>query len=295
VDFNGWFSRVFEVSRRSFGRLTVLASIPAAVSLVYQLVLVANLPDENEFRRMVEQQGTQANPFALVETLLDQMLPVVIVFTVLSAIAGALMQAASVFVVIRDSANQRTTTAEALRFAAPRVPAVVLWSLVAGLATMIGFALVTPGVSLGSGPLAQLGILIATVLAAYLAVTFISSLLGVVVVERRALARCFTLIRDRWWATFGRLAVIGLVGVCYLFAVTVVGAALGVAVASGSPLTGAPNLSFGTIVVTVIQVALMIPVLIVFAGVVTVTYAELRFRENSAVTTASLSSELNPQ
>jgi hypothetical protein len=274
----------------------VLALIPAAISLAQQLVIISQLPGQQELQQMIDKQGASPDPLALFETLLGPMLPVVVAFSALSIIAGAWVQAASLSMVIRGSNGQHTTVGEALRFAIRRIPALVGWSLVAGLAIVIGFMLVTPGASAGNAALAALGVVIAVALAAYLAVTFFSSLLGAVVVERQGIARCFTLVRDRWWATFGRLAAVSVLALAYVLVVTVAASALSTATTSDNALTGASSaLSSGSVIVAVLEAALMIPVMVIFVGVFTVTYAELRFHENTAVTTATLAAELDAQ
>jgi hypothetical protein len=296
ADFSGWFSRIFEVARRNFPQLAVLAIIPAAISLAQQLVIMSQLPSQSELQRMISQQGASPNPLALFEMVIGNMLPVVIAFMILSAIAAAWVQAASMSLAIRGSNGQHMTVGAALRFAMYRVPAVIVWSIVAGFAVMIGFVLTGPGAPVGHAALAALGVLLAIALAVYLAVTFTGSLLGVIVVERRGITRCFALIKNRWWATFGRLASIGVLAAGYVLVLTVVASILSGVTSSPDALTGASsNLSSGTVIVAVIEAALMIPIMVILMAVFTVTYAELRFHENNAVTTTSLAAELDGQ
>ena len=169
----------------------------------------------------------------------------------------AYVSSASVFVAIRDAAGQPTTAADGLRLGASRALPLLGWGLLAGILAAIGFVLfILPGV--------------------YLMIVFIA-LPGVVVVERAGIGRCFTLVNPRFLPTAGRLLLTALAGIVY-FAIVFA-------------LTGVYSPS-GSVIGAIVRPILLIPVGVVSAAVVVVTYAELRFHERG-VNTSTLVAELS--
>jgi hypothetical protein len=112
----------------------------------------------------------------------------------------------------------------------------------------------------------------------YLSIVIFSSLYGVVVIERGGLGRCFALIKGRFWATTGRMVVAVLLGGIYA----------GVAQAVSSVVGGGPTGVFSVI----LHAVLMIPLGVAAIAAIVVTYAELRFHENTEVSTPALAAEL---
>jgi ABC-type Fe3+ transport system permease subunit len=154
-----------------------------------------------------------------------------------------------------------------LRFACTRALPVIGWLIIAELLVAAGYAaFAVPGV--------------------YLSVVLPGPLFGVVILERGGIGRCFQLTKGRFWATFGRLCSAGVVvGVC----AAVLALPVGILVALlASAHLSALAYALGGIAYAV----LMIPALVLFAAVYLVTYAELRYRENPATTTAVLAAEM---
>lgn len=167
-------------------------------------------------------------------------------------------QGASVYVVVRNAVGRPVRAGEALSFAGGRALPLLGWSLLAGLLVALGFvALVLPGI--------------------YLAAVFTAALTGVIMIERKGIGRTFQLVNPRFLATFGRLALAFLAAIAY---VVVVGLVLAF-------LAAPDSLAF-----TVLNAVLTLPVSLAAVGVGVVTYAELRRKENPAVTAYVLANEM---
>jgi hypothetical protein len=299
LDFGGWFQRVFGVFRRSFKQLAAFSVVPAALFAVYLIVLNLAMPSPEQIRQRLDEAGVTpygaVNPMVGYEMILPRLLPIILVFAVIMTVVGAYYQGASLFVAVRDANGQPSTAAEGLRFAGPRVLPFIGWSLL----TWVIFAVaLTASILLGAlfGVLLgvvqvgiALGFIVFAILGTFLVVVIFPSFAGVVLIERAGLKRCFQLIRDRFWATFGRLLVVGLLYIGYSIALGLVIAVLVlVAGATGLPSTG----SLALLVLPVVEMALAIPFMVFIVAVYLVTYAELRFRENPATSTPSLAAEL---
>jgi hypothetical protein len=125
------------------------------------------------------------------------------------------------------------------------------------------------------------------VLLIVLSVIVLSSLLGVVLIERAGLPRCFQLIKGQFWATPGRMAVITLIYLGYSLAV---GLLISLAL---RPFGGAHALGgVGSAIVHIANAALTIPALVFLAAATLVTYTELRFKKNTATSTHTLVAEM---
>ena len=283
-----WLRRVFGVADDSFGRLVALSAVPAVLYLAFGLALDAAQPDP---QRIADAIQGGANPFFYL--LGYGFTPVLIGLSwLVFAVVGPFYQGAGFFLVVRAANRQPATLRDALRSAAPRVPALIGWSALALL--MVGAPLLVvavPAFQLGIPALLPLGVAVTSIPSIYLAGTLFSSLPGVVLVERAPVWRCFSLIRRRWWGTVVRygivaalfVAVVGLI----LVVVGVAGGEFGLFdLAGGNGWIGAA--------VRVIMVPLYyIPFLVLSVRMWVVTYAELRFWEYHAVTTPLLAAELN--
>lgn len=237
-DLAGWFHRIAGVTRRSWVPLLVIQLLVAAVSAPFGYAFTglaaAGPPPRSAMTALV--------PLGMALVLL----------------AGALGQAASVFVVIRDAAGEPFVAADARRFAVTRLLPLLGWGLVAGVLTVFGYlALVLPGL--------------------YLTVVFLAALVGVVCVEREGIVRAFTLVNRRLWPTTGRMALVALTGGCYVSA-------------SGwvvSVLTAEASLRE-----MLLSYAVNIPLSMALVGVYVVSYAELRFHEQPRTLTPRLADEI---
>jgi hypothetical protein len=293
ANFDGWFRRVFQVFRRSFGQLTLLAVIPMVILAAYFVTLDLIMPGMMQSQLSPATAGT--DPMAGVGELYLKLLPAMAIFLVPIFVASAFQQVASIFVIVRDANGQPTTALAALRATASRVPRYVGWLLLVVIGSMIAFFVpMLPAVlmfAIGGPPglgiiLGVLGYLVSLVLITYLWVVIYSSLFGVLGIERGNVRRCFQLIKGRFWACFGRLTIAGLCNGAYVIALFIVIGLLSVVVAATGLGVG------GTVVVSFLEAVLFLPVIIFQTAVSIVTYAELRFRENPATRTATLAAEL---
>jgi hypothetical protein len=217
------------------------------------------------------------------EIVFGRMLPIMLIFVVLLLVASALYEGAGFFVILRRAVDQPTSTSAALRFAAPRVPPFIGWTLLGGLVLTLVLALpvlpVLPGILTHIGPLVAVGALVAAALGVLVGVTVFSSLFGVVLIERAGIARCRELIKGRFAATTGRMLVAALLYLGYSIAVGLIVSAVASAIGAG-------------LISSVLQALVMIPALVFQVAVNIVTYAELRNRENRSVSTRTLAAEL---
>lgn len=232
----GWAGRSWDVMRRSHRPLLALAGGYALVGASAGVAL-------NHLT------GVWAHPV---------LLPALAVVLLTTSPASSFVQAASIYVAIRDAAGLRTGAREIVRFAAGRTLPLLGWWLVAIALVAAGWLLLmVPG--------------------AYLAVVLGGALTGVVVVERRSISRSIMLVAGRFWATAARTALFGLAAtVCYAGAAWV-----------SSALAGP-----GTDTATVLTSLLTIPLGVAASAFLTATYAELRYHENRSTTTDRLAAEL---
>ncbi len=158
-------------------------------------------------------------------------------------VAGILIaQGVSVYYVTHDAAGQRVPLGEAFRFGVGRAPALLGWGILAALMIGVGFILlILPGV--------------------YLALVFTAALTGVIMYERGAIDRCFSLFNRRFWPTVGRLLL-------YFVAAAIYQGIIQFVVQS---VFGSQS-AVGQIIIQI----LAIPVALVAVGVSVVTYSELR-------------------
>jgi hypothetical protein len=157
----------------------------------------------------------------------------------LAAAALSLAQAASVHLAIREAAGRPTAVSAALAAGARRTPALLGWSALLAVLTLVGLALaVLPGL--------------------YAAVVGAAALPGAVVVERSGLRRAAALVNRRLPGTVLRCA-------AGLFAAAFYGALAGALVAS---LPSGPA--------EVVRALVVIPFSVLAAAFATVTYAGLR-------------------
>ena len=249
-DFNGWFQRIIGVVRHSFTALAVLVAIITPISVVIRALQAAVKPDLTALRY-------GAGAAADVDAAMGQYTVVTLAGLLILLVASAYVNSAAVFVVIRDAAERPTSALDALRLGAGRALPLLGWQLATGIMMGVGLILLlVPGL--------------------YVAIVFSASLLGVVVVERQGIGRCFALVNRRFLATADRVLLYFMITVAYCVAVALI--------------TG----GFGTtsVIMIIIQQILLIPLGIVAAAFAVVTYAELRFHEQGA-TTETLAAELH--
>jgi hypothetical protein len=275
ANFAGWFQRIVEVIRRSFQQLAILQLITALVSAVVGAVLTGASPDTSAYSAQIESDAAAgATPdLGALGGAVGTVLVLSLVGGLISLVANAFVQSGSIYVAIRDAAGQSTTASEGLRFSVGRALPLIGWGLLAGV--VVGFFL-SLGVFLSIT--VNVALFVLAIPGLYLGIVIFSSLYGVVVVERGGLGRCFALIKGRFWATTGRMVVAILLGGMYA----------GVAQAVSSVVGGGPTGVFSVI----LHAVLMIPLGVAAIAAIVVTYAELRFHENTAVSTPALAAEL---
>lgn len=253
------------VARRSWPRLVALQLI----------VVVATLVSLPTFVRVLEPllgvpPGTAAQGFVPGLPIRSPVSPspaLWLSFLVTGALSGLLYiltVVAGIRVAVLDAAGRTEALTTSLRFGLSRMFPLVGWMIVCTVAA--GVALVV-------------GVLAAAVALLYVGVVLVAALVGVVVVERGNITRCFTLVNRAFLPTTGRMAIFAVVGAGYSVATQ-----LAVDWAFGPALTGTA---------VVVQAVLQMPVILFTCGVSVVTYAELRHRENPEVTTQTLADELD--
>jgi hypothetical protein len=281
----GWLGRVFGVLRREFDSLAALALVPAGLTFAYLVSLGAVRQDPEQLRDRMEQAaaaaGGRLGPGAAFEIVFGRMLPVLGTFSLLMIIAWALYQCAAMFTVVRGADHQPVPRGAAWAFAAARAPALIGWSLLGGLAFTVTTALpFVPGLLTHTGPLVVAGAVLAAVLAVPLGVALVGVLPGVAVIERAGPRRAWALLRGRLVATTVRIAV---AGALYL----------GWSLLANAITAGVAGLAGPGALAALVQATLLVPVLMFQVAVTTVTYAELRNRDDPSTGTRTLAGELH--
>lgn len=245
ADIGGWFERIIAVVRRSFVPLLVIQAVVAALTALYGVLTAGLAP-------MVP-----VAPGAATMPDLGGLFLAIFLGALVLAAVSLFAQGASVYVAIRDASGEPVTAPDALRFAAGRALPLLGWSLLAGLMLAAGaILLLLPAI--------------------YLAIVFGAALLGVVLVERGGIGRCFALVHRRFWPTTGRMLLAFLITFVY---VLVLGAVVGFTLGNSA-------------LAPVLQSVLAIPLGLAWVGIAVVTYAELRFHERPDVLTPALAAEL---
>ncbi|MBO0807648.1 MAG: hypothetical protein J2P32_05005 [Actinobacteria bacterium] len=276
--FEGWFGGIVKVVRRDFVPLALFqliylvawVVIGALFAIVLGLWLGPDLLDVMD--------GTDpAAKAEVMRSFTGDDFVIVFVLAVVALLVGLVVttwiSAASMFVIIRRAARYRAKVSEALRFAAARMFPLFGWSLLC-------IVMFLPGVALFFVP--AIGWLLAVVLWVYLLTVFVASLLGVVVVERVGIGRCFALVHPRFFPTLGRLVIVAVANIVYGVVVMLILTGLGLA---SDPSAANP-------VAQLVGWVLAIPASVVLVAASVVTYTELRGRLDRTATSATLAAEL---
>lgn len=234
----GWVGRGWGIVRRSHRPLLALAGGYALVGAVTGVTL-----------NHLTATGAWAHPALALA-------PAVVLIA--TSPVSSFVQAASMYVAIRDAAGLHSTHREVARFAGERTWALLGWWLAAAALLIGGWLLLTaPGM--------------------YLAVVSGAALTGVVVVERRGISRSLLLVAGRFWATTARTVLFGAGAAGYYAAVAWVSAAL---------------LGARSDAATVLTSLLTVPLGVAASAFLVATYAELRYHENRSTSTDRLAAEL---
>jgi hypothetical protein len=198
----------FKVYTRHWRALMLLVAVvvvPAGVASY--LILDAAIPPD------LTQQLNDPNP-VIDEALLEQMirfLGAAVLAAVIQSAAAVLASAGSVRAVAEIYLGTAPDWRASLSFAGRRLPAILLTGfliIVAIGALSVGVWLVAGVTASASGALAVLAIVAWLIVVPWLAISWAPAI-PVLVVEgsspTEALARSFSLVRGRWWPTFGTL------------------------------------------------------------------------------------------
>jgi hypothetical protein len=218
--------------------------------------------------------------------LYGRTLPISVVFGILGCGAGILCQACAHYLVLRRANGQPTSLVEALQLTKPRILPFLGQSILAALILVVGA--LTPPI-LGTFFLPDgtkiIGNIVAIAVILCLNTIFWATFGGVVLIERAGIARCFRLVRPRFWATLGRMLLVALIYGAFAWLLVMV-----IWVAS-EPTDG--NLSaLGAVVAFTINLVLCVPLMVLQVAISIVSYAELRFHEEPTTTTRTLLAEM---
>lgn len=276
--FGGWLGGLLKVVRRDFVPLALFQLIYllawAVIGALFGFAVARRLgPDVLEVM-----DGTVTDPATRTEIMssftgddLVAVLAMVAVAFLVGLLVVAWISAASTFVIVRKAAGHPAKISGALRFAAARMFPLFGWSLAC-------FVMGLPGVALFFVPF---GWLLAVILWVYLLTVFAATLLGVVVVERAGIGRCFALVHPRFFPTLGRLLIVAAAYIVYVVVVMLILGGLGLAdgPAAADPMS------------QLVAWVLAIPASVALVAASVVTYAELRGHQRGT-TSATLAAEL---
>lgn len=261
-DFSGWFQRSSSLLRRNFVRLAILQVLPAAGFAVL-FTFLADLYIGTFSRMSAQVAAARSAGGATPPPATDMSVassPVILITQVVATTVGLFALAATYHVLIRDATDRPSSVGAALRFVASRALPLLGWGLLSVIVVRLGSQLFVPGL--------------------YLQVALMTPLVGVVVLERTDIRRCFALVHNgRFWATFGRAAIAGLLMGIYAVPVVIVAVLVG----------WLAGITAGAIVAAV----LLIPAGAYLATAQVVMYAELRAHKDPGVTTSTLAAELD--
>lgn len=257
-DLGGWFGRIGGVIRRSWRRLVVLQAIGAVIEAALGVARNLTAPAIAGLG-FGAGRGAGLSP-ATVAAESGLYLRISLIGAVVAIVIVAFLFAAGVFVIVREAAGHPTSVADALRLGAPRALLLIGWGVLAWIITTIGLLLILlPGI--------------------YLGLVFGASLLGVVVIERGHIGRCFALFHRAFGAALGRTALAAVIGAVYVVIVFII----------ASLISGGA----GSVATPIVQAVLLIPLGMAAMAFYVVNYAGLRFYEDGSTSTVSLAAEMS--
>ena len=298
---DGAFASIRRNPRTILGISAVIITISAIVSTTLSLTLLnlaggVNLPQPG-------QQMTTRQAEHLIGQLAAAVLPALAVALLLTIIVQAILAGLLAPIIARGVAGQQITAGQAWRAAAPRLPSLLLATLLVllislGPAAIV--ALIMLAAAAASAPAAVYvavglpGVPAAVVLGIWFS-TMLSLVTPVVVLEeagaRRALARSWRLVRRSFWRIFGILLLAGLI-------VVIAGAILQLPFTFiGSLVSSGGGFSAGTIIAVVGAIAAGTVTRPITAGVTVLLYVDLRMRKEGldlALRTAAGSGQAGP-
>jgi len=264
-----WFSKVQEISRRSWKAALIIVGLGIAVpnaivNLIQSITEVGALFGATAITK-------PGNSSAELGSILIGSL-VTLVFSVAAIFVAAAGWAAGTWALTREAATgQPANIGEAFRFGFGRALSLGLWSILVGLMVVVGLCACLIG-------------------SPYLA--FATSMFGFVAVFERGqnpIGRSFKLTHANFGPTLGRFAILLVVFIGYTLILGTIIGAIGAAIALGTSGSLASNVFLG--VLGAIESLLTTPVYALFLVGLLPTYAELRARE-APLSTAQLNYEL---
>jgi hypothetical protein len=293
---DGAFASIRRNPKAILGLAAVVMTISAVISAVITRTLLnlgsLNLPSPG-------QQLTTAQATHLVGRIVAVALPAFGLSILLTIIVQAILAGLLAPIIARGVAGQQISAAEAWRITRPRLPSLLLATLLvllAGLGPVLIIGLIVGIALLAGAPAAVYGGIVLLGLAALVLTIWLSTMLSlvtpVVVLENegpvRALARSWRLVRRSFWRVFGITLLAGIIvaiaGGILQLPFTFFGAVLG----SG---TGA------TVILVIGAIAAGTVTRPITAGVTVLLYVDMRMRKEGldlALRTASGSGQPGP-
>jgi len=274
---DGSFATIRRNPKATLGIAAIIMTISAVITSSLTVSLI-NLPSPGQ--NLSSQQAAH-----LLGQIFAAALPVLGVTVLLTIIVQALLAGLLAPIIAREVSGQRISAADAWRVAAPRLPRVLLATLlvvlaglspllVLGLILLIGFAAGAPVVIYAA--IGVPGFFVAVVLSIWFSTMF-SLVTPVVVLERErpgaALARSWRLVRRSFWRVFGIMLLAGLI-------VAVASAILQLPFTFLSTLFGgATGFSAGTVIAVIGTIAAGTVTRPISAAVTVLLYVDMRMRK----------------
>lgn len=267
----------FATIRRNPKATLGIAAIIMTISAVISSTLTLNMINVNGL-------GKHPTPHQM-EQFLAGLLPVLGVTVLLTLIVQAVLSGLLAPVIAREASGQQISAGDAWRAAAPRLPSVLLATLLvllAGLGPLLALGVILLiGEAAGAPPAVYAvigvpGLLVAVVLSIWFSTMF-SLVTPVVVLERErpaaALARSWRLVRRSFWRVFGILLlatiIVAVASAILQIPFTFVSAVFG----------GAAGFSAGTVIAVIGTIAAGTVTRPISAAVTVLLYVDMRMRK----------------
>ena len=274
---DGSFATIRRNPKATLGIAAIIMTISAVITSSLAVSLVS-LPSPGQ--NLSSQQAAH-----LLGQIFADALPVLGVTVLLTIIVQAVLAGLLAPIIAREVSGQRISAGDAWRVAAPRLPRVLLATvlvvlaglgplLLLGLILLIGFAAGAPPVIYAA--IGVPGFFVAVVLSIWFSTMF-SLVTPVVVLERErpgaALARSWRLVRRSFWRVFGIILLAGLI-------VAVASAILQLPFSFLSTLFGgARGFSAGTVIAVIGTIAAGTVTRPISAAVTVLLYVDMRMRK----------------
>lgn len=271
-DFSSLFDRMTGILKRSWRSMLTIQAIGTLVPAAVMLAVVAASGIGGMFLAgpTTMEPGEQLTREEL-ERLLGLLAGVgilVLLLALVSAYLNSVAWAASIWSLTREAAGQPAPLREAFRFGFRRGLPLFGWYLLASLCVTVGaLCCILPGVYLGVA---------------------LSLIAPIMVFEgRNAFSRSFSLTHSNFWPVVGRVLLLFLVYLAYGFIV-----GLPNNFVNAVPIDDVAVQLVIIVVVQLITTALTLPAVVVLIAGLTVTYTELRARQEP-LSTPQLAAELD--